>query len=47
LGRTLDAIAPYDNDIEEAIVLGVLFRFGKIDTDRYSGASPPSTLLLL
>jgi len=30
----MDAIAPYDNDIEEAIVLGVLSRFGKIDTDQ-------------
>ncbi|AFV12123.1 hypothetical protein Tph_c19270 [Thermacetogenium phaeum DSM 12270] len=34
VGRALDAIAPYENDIEEAIVLGVLSRFGKIDTDQ-------------
>jgi len=34
VGRALDAIAPYTNDIEEAIVLGVLSRFGKIDTDQ-------------
>jgi transposase len=34
LGRALDAIAPYIADIEEAIVLGVLSRFGKIDTDQ-------------
>ena len=34
VGRALDAIAPYDNDIEEAIVLCVLSRFGKIDTDQ-------------
>ncbi|WP_258360132.1 DUF4277 domain-containing protein [Moorella sulfitireducens] len=34
VGRALDAIAPYENNIEEAIVLGVLSRFGKIDTDQ-------------
>ena len=34
LGRALDAIAPYIDDIEEAIVLFCLSRFGKIDTDR-------------
>jgi hypothetical protein len=34
LGRALDAIAPYIADIEEAIVFGVLSRFGKIDTDQ-------------
>jgi hypothetical protein len=36
LGRTLDAIAPYIDDIEEAIVLFCLSRFGKIDTDPFS-----------
>jgi transposase len=34
LGRALDAVAPYIEDIEEAIVLSVLSRFGKIDTDQ-------------
>jgi len=34
LGRALDAIAPYIDDIEEAIVLFCLSRFGKIDTDQ-------------
>ncbi len=34
VGRALDAIHPYINDIEEAIVLHCLSRFGKIDTSR-------------
>lgn len=34
VGRALDAIYPYINDIDEAIVLHCLTRFGKIDTDR-------------
>ena len=34
LGRALDAISPYLDDIEEAIVLYCLSRFGKIDADR-------------
>jgi transposase len=34
LGRALDAISPYIDDIEEEIVLYCLSRYGKIDTDR-------------
>jgi transposase len=34
LGRALDAIEPYINDIEEAIVLSCFSRFSKIDTSR-------------
>ena len=34
LGRALDAIFPYIDDIEEAIVLHALSRFSKIDTSR-------------
>jgi transposase len=33
-GRALDAIYPYINDIEDAIVLHCLSRFGEIDTSR-------------
>lgn len=32
LGRALDAVEPYIDDIEEEIVLSVLSRYGKIDT---------------
>ncbi len=34
MGRALDAIFPYIDDIEEATVLSCLSRYAKIDTDR-------------
>jgi hypothetical protein len=34
VGRALDTICPYINDIEETIVLHCLSRFGEIDTSR-------------